>query len=101
LSSLDDHAPAYEPAPYDPVSEAKRNSVETLAGLFAAGSLFVSLIALAYHPVPLSICSALLALVAAAMSSLHRTLCFAAVIVSGVCFVAGMTIAIVTGHSLW
>jgi energy-converting hydrogenase Eha subunit B len=35
------------------------------------------------------------------MSSRHKTLCFAAVIVSATCFVAGMVIAVVTGHSLW
>ena len=91
----------YEPAPYDPVAEARRNTVEALAGFFAAASLFMSLVALAYHPVPLSVASCLLALVASGMSSRHRTLCFAAVLVAGICFVAGMVIAIVTGHSLW
>jgi uncharacterized membrane protein YccC len=98
VSSVGDR---YEPAPYDPVAEARRNTVEALAGFFAAASLFMSLVALAYHPVPLSVASCLLALVASGMSSRHRTLCFAAVIVAGVCFVAGMVIAIVTGHSLW
>jgi len=91
----------YEPAPYDPVAESKRNTVESLAGFFAATSLFVSLVALAYHPIPLSVASSLLALVASGMSSRHKMLCFAAVLVAGTCFVAGMVIAIVTGHSLW
>jgi lysylphosphatidylglycerol synthetase-like protein (DUF2156 family) len=96
VSSFEDQVPQY-----DPVAEARRNTVETLAGFFAAASLFVSLVALAYHPVPLSVASALLALVASGMSSRHKTLCFAAVIVSATCFVAGMVIAVVTGHSLW
>ena len=81
MSSFEDQVPQY-----DPVAEARRNTAETLAGFFAAASLFVSLVALAYHPVPLSVASALLALVASGMSSR---------------FVAGMVIAIVTGHSLW
>jgi hypothetical protein len=88
-------------APRDPVAEARRNSVEAVAGFLAAASLFVSLVALAYHPVPLSVAACLMALVASGMSSRHRTLCFSAVLVSGVCFVAGMAIAIATGHQLW
>lgn len=88
-------------APPDPVAEAQRNSVEAVAGFLAAASLFVSLVALAYHPVPLSVAACLMALVASGMSTRHRTLCLWAVIVSGVCFVGGMVIAIVTGHQLW
>jgi hypothetical protein len=88
-------------APPDPVAESKRNSVEGVAGFLAAASLFVSLIALAYHPVPLSVAACLMALIASGMSVRHRTLCLAAVIVSGVCFVGGIVIAIVTGHPLW
>jgi hypothetical protein len=35
------------------------------------------------------------------MSVKHRTLCLIAVIVSAVCFVGGMVIAIITSHPLW
>jgi hypothetical protein len=97
VSSVD----PYEPAPYDPVAESRKNSVEGVAGFLAAASLFVSLVALAYHPIPLSVAACLMALVASGMSSQHRTLCLTAVIVSGVCFVGGLVIAIVTGHQLW
>jgi hypothetical protein len=96
MSSIDDRS-----TPYDPVAEARRNTVETIAGLFAAAALFFSLVALAYHPVPIAVAACLLALIASGMSSRHRTLCFAAVIVAGTCFVAGVVIAIATGHSLW
>jgi hypothetical protein len=96
MSSLDDHA-----SQYDPVADARRNTVEAIAGFFAAASLFSSLVALAYHPVPLGVGACLLALIASGMSVRHRTLCFAAVLVSGTCFVGGLVIAIVTGHSLW
>jgi hypothetical protein len=88
-------------APRDPVAEARRNTVEAVAGFLAAASLFASLVALAYHPVPLSVTACLLALIASGMSSRHRTLCFTAVLVSATCFVAGVVIAIVTGHQLW
>jgi hypothetical protein len=103
VSSYDDpYEPApYEPAPYDPVAEARRNTVESVAGFLAAGSLFASLVALAYHPVPLSVGACILALVASGMSVRHRTLCLVAVIVSAVCFVGGLSIAIGTGNQLW
>ena len=97
MSSVD----PYEPTPYDPVAESRRNSVEGVAGFLAAASLFASLVALAYHPVPLTVAAALMALVASGMSVRHRTLCLAAVIVSAVCFVGGMVIAIATTHPLW
>ena len=42
-----------------------------------------------------------MALVASGMSVRHRTLCLAAIVVSAVCFVGGMAIAVVTSHSLW
>jgi hypothetical protein len=98
VSSFDDQ---YEPTPYDPVAESRRNTVESLAGFFAAASLFASLVALAYHPIPLSVTACLLALVASGMSSRHKTLCFAALVVSATCFVGGLVIAVVTGHPLW
>jgi len=88
-------------APRDPVADAQRNTVESVAGFLAAASLFTSLVALAYHPVPLSVAACLLALIASGMSARHRTLCLAAVIVSGISFVAGISIAIATGHQLW
>lgn len=97
MTSFED---GYE-APHDPVAEAKRNSVEAVAGFLAAAALFVSLVALAYHPVPLSVAACLMALIASGMSVRHRTLCLAAVIVSAACFVGGIVIAIVTGHQLW
>jgi hypothetical protein len=98
MSSFDD---PYEPQPYDPVAESRRNTVESIAGFFAAASLFTSLVALAYHPVPLSVTACLLALVASGMSVRHKTLCLFAVIVAATCFVGGLVIAIVTGHQLW
>jgi len=98
VSALDD---PYEPQPYDPVADARLNTVESVAGFLAAASLFTSLVALAYHPVPLSVTAALLALVASGMSVRHKLLCFAAVVASATSFVGGLVIAIETGHQLW
>ena len=98
MSAIDD---PYQPQPYDPVAEARRNTVEAVAGFFAAASLFTALVALAYRPVPLSVGASLLSLVASGMSVRHKTLCLAAVLVSAICFVGGLVIAIVTGHQLW
>ena len=98
MSSFDD---PYEPQPYDPVADARRNSIESVAGFFAAASLFTALVGLAYRPVPLTVTACLLALVASGMSVRHKMLCLSAVIVSGVCFVGGLVIAIETGHQIW
>jgi hypothetical protein len=98
LSSFD---PATPPAEYDPIREARRNTIEGVAGFFAAASVFTSLVALAYHPIPLIVASSLLALVASGMSVRHRILCAGALLLAAVCFVAGLSIAIVTGHSIW
>ena len=93
---------SFEPVtPADTARESKQNTIETMAGLFAAASIFAGLVALAYHPVPLSVAAVLLALVASGMSSRHRLLCAAAIVVSAVCFVAGLSIAIVTNNPLW
>jgi hypothetical protein len=97
MSSVD----PYEPKPYDPVADARLNAVESIAGFFAAAALFTALVGLAYRPVPLTVTACLLALVASGMSVRHKTLAFSAVIVSGVCFVGGIVIAIETGHQLW
>ena len=98
MSSLDPSAP---PAEYDPIGESKRNTVEAVAGFFAAASVFTSLVALAYHPIPLIVASALLALIACGMSARHKLLCASAVVLAGVCFVGGLVIAITSGHPLW
>ena len=95
MSSIDPAAGA------DAAREGKQSTTETLAGFLAAASIFASLVALAYHPVPLSVASALLALVASGISTRNKTLCAIAVLLSAVCFVAGLVIAIVTNNPLW
>ncbi len=85
----------------DAHAEAERTSVDFIAGLLASASLFFALLALAYHPLVVSIAAAALALVAAVMSPHHQRLAGAALAVTGMCFVAGMAIAVVTEQPLW
>ena len=49
-------------------AHAERTSVDLIAGLMAAASLFVALLALAYHPLVVSVAAFLLGLIAAGMS---------------------------------
>ena len=81
--------------------ETERSSVDFLSGLLAAAALFLALVALAYHPLPVSVVAVLLGLVAVAMSPHHERLAGVALAVAGICFVAGMAIAVTTGQPLW
>ncbi len=82
-------------------AHASRRWADPLSGLFAAMALFFSLLALAYHPLPVSVVAFGLALVAVLMSPRHERLAGIALGVAGICFVAGMTIAIITEKPLW
>ena len=79
----------------------ERSSVDFLAGLLAAAALFFALLALAYHPLPVSVAAILLGLIATVMSPHHERLAGVALGVAGICFVAGMAIAVTTGKPLW
>ena len=82
-------------------AHTERSSVDLLSGLLAAAALFFALLALAYHPLPVSVAAILIGLVAAAMSPHHQRLAGVALAVAGICFVAGMAIAVTTGQPLW
>jgi uncharacterized membrane protein (DUF2068 family) len=82
-------------------AQPARSWADPLSGVFAALALFFSLLALAYHPLTVSVAAFLLGLVAVLMSSRHERLAGIALGVAGVCFVAGMTIAILTEKPLW
>ena len=70
-------------------------------GFLAALAIFVSLIALAWHPLRLILPAILLALIAVGIGGRYQRLAFAAVMIGAVCFFLGMTIAVVTSHPLW
>ena len=82
-------------------ASAERSSIDVVAGLLAAAALFFALLALAFHPLVVSVAAFLLALTAAGMSKAHERLAGIALAVAGVCFVAGMAIAVTTHNPLW
>ncbi len=79
----------------------RQTAADVVAGLLAAAALFLSLVALAYRPMRLIPAAAVLALVAAAMSERHERVTAVAAASAGVCFVVGVTLAIVTNHPLF
>ena len=81
-------------------SGEKRTS-ETVAGFLAAIAIFVSLVGLAWHPLRLILPSLAIALVAAGMGAGKGRLQFAAVLISAVCLVFGLTIAVAFSKPLW
>ena len=83
------------------IEGARARPSETVAGFLASLAIFVSLIALAWHPLRLLLPAILVALVAAAMGGRHQRLAFAAVMIAAACFFLGMTIAVVTSRPLW
>jgi hypothetical protein len=82
-------------------AQPARTWADPLSGLFAALALFFSLIALAYHPLTVSVAAFFLGLLSVLMSSRHERLAALALGVAGLCFIAGMSIAIVTDRPLW
>jgi len=82
-----------------PVSEDR--PADAIAGLLAALALFASLIGIAYRPVRVIPFAIALALVATAMGGRHARLATTALIVGGLCFVAGMAVAVITNHPIF
>jgi hypothetical protein len=74
---------------------------ELAAGFLAALSMVGSALALAYKPLRVLPFAILLALIASGMAPRNSRLPLIAVAVSGVCFVAAFTIAVLTDHPLY
>lgn len=85
----------------DASQPAERSHVAVVSGLLAAAGLFLGLIALVYHPLPLSVAAMLLGLVAVAMSPRHQLLAGLALAAAAIGFVGGFAIAVITGNPLW
>jgi membrane-bound ClpP family serine protease len=82
-------------------TDSERSSVDFVAGLLGAAALFFALLALAYHPLPVAVAAVVLGLVSAGMSPHHQRLAGIALAVAGVCFVAGMAIAVILERPIW
>lgn len=81
--------------------ETSERPVDAVAGLLASLSIFASCVGVAYRPARLIPGALLLGLLALAMSEKHQRLAGYAVAIGGVCFVLGMTAAVVTDHPLY
>jgi hypothetical protein len=90
------------------IPEAQRERLDTLAGLMSATAIFLGLLGmtnfdlsisgthLEMRPVRVGVAAIALALVAAGIGGRHRRLAAIAVAVAGLCWAAGMVIAVVT-----
>jgi hypothetical protein len=74
---------------------------ETVAGILAAASLFVGLIAIFYRPVRLSPVALVVALIAVGIGGRHARLAAAAVTVVSIGWVLGMIYCVVEDEPLW
>jgi hypothetical protein len=84
-----------------PVVDRERPA-ETVAGLLAAVSIFMSLTGVAYRPLRLIPLALVFAFVAAAMATGRSArLAAAAYVVGTLCFVAGLAVAVLTEHPLF
>jgi hypothetical protein len=74
---------------------------ETVAGLLASASIFVSLTGVAYRPLRLIPFAIVLALVALAIGGRHERLAAYGVFTGGACFFVGVAAAVVSSNPLW
>ena len=86
-------------ARYDDQGEAR--PADTVAGFLASLAIFAALIGVAWHPLRLIPAAMVLALLAAAMSAARQRFALAAVLITAVCFFAGMAIAVIAQKPLW
>ena len=74
---------------------------ESVAGILAAIAIFGSCIALAYRPVRIIPFTILISLIAVGIGGRHQKLAAAALAISGVCFIVGTFLAIITNHPIF
>ena len=74
---------------------------EAVAGLMAAGALFVGALELVYRPFRLAPVALILALAATVMSRDQQRLIALAIAVIGICFVVGAALQVLTHHPLY
>jgi hypothetical protein len=75
--------------------------VEAVAGLLAAGAMFIGFFELFYRPFRLAPVAVILLLVAAVMSTRHQRLIAIGFAVVGICFVIGAALQVITHHPLF
>jgi hypothetical protein len=75
--------------------------VDAVAGLMAAGALFLGACELFYRPFRLAPVALILILAATIMSKRQQRLTTVALAVVGICFVVGATLQVLTNHPLF
>jgi hypothetical protein len=80
---------------------ARDRPADTVAGLLSTIAIFGSLVALDYRPVRITPFTILISLIAAGIGGRHQRLAAAALAISGLCFIVGTFIAIVTNHPIF
>ena len=83
-------------APYE-----RARPAETIAGLLAATSIFVSLTGVAYRPLRLIPLAIVLALLATGIGGRATRLAAWAVGIGALSFAVGMAVAVITSNPLW
>jgi hypothetical protein len=84
-----------------PPAVGRERPADALAGFLAAAAIFISLMGIAYRPARLVPVAILLALVSAGIGGRNSRLSALAVGVGAASFVAGMAVAVLTGHPLY
>lgn len=79
----------------------RRGAAETLAGYMSAAAIFLAAMALVSRPVVLAVAALVLSLTATAIGGRWGRLHAIAVGAATVCFILGMTIAVVTNRPLF
>ncbi len=84
-----------------PTTREPLRPTEAVAGLLAAGALFLGVMELLYRPFRLAPLAVIMLLVATVMSNDQQRLIRIAFLVVGVCFVTGAALQIITHHPLF
>ncbi len=84
-----------------PTTTRKTRPAEAVAGLLAAGGLFLGAFELFYRPFRLAPAALIMLLVATVMSRDQHKLIKLGFAVVGVCFVVGATVQVLTHHPLY
>ena len=79
----------------------RQTAGEAIAGLLAAFALFISLVALAYRPMRLIPAALVLSLTAAAIGGRYGKLTAISAAAVAVCWLLGVTIAVITKNPLY
>jgi hypothetical protein len=79
----------------------RQRASDVVAGYLAAAALFVAFIGVVYKPGQVGVGAILVALIAAAMGGPQQRLAAGALVIATVCWIVGMTLAVMFEQPLW